>query len=256
MCRIALLAISKFDDNSVRLLRPLPLHSFPSKPGMKYKALIFDMDGTLVHNMPTHNQAWQDTLAEAGVQIDPNEFNRATTGKKTREILRLMLGEQLSEADLTYWGNRKEALYRERYSCCREPLPGLLSFLKQAVVLDLPMAVATASPPENIPFILDKLDLRRYFKAVVGGAEIQHGKPNPEIFLKSAQVLGIEPTRCLAFEDALGGIEAARRAGMDAVMICTTINAQEVAGLPHVVRAVPDFTYLDLPVLLGHAINR
>ena len=218
---------------------------------MKYRALIFDMDGTLVHNMPIHNQAWQDTLAEAGVQIDLEEFNRTTTGKKTREILRLMLGAQLSEDDITYWAERKEALYRQRYTCCREPLPGLLQLLEQAVALGLPMAVATASPPDNIPFILDELDLRRYFKAVVGGADIQLGKPHPEIFLKSARTLGVDPALCLVFEDALGGIEAARRAGMDAVMICTTIDAHEVSGLPHVIRAVPDFTHLDLPPLLA-----
>jgi len=218
---------------------------------MKYRALIFDMDGTLVHNMPTHNQAWQDTLAEAGVQIDLEEFNRTTTGKKTPEILRLMLGAQLSEDDTTYWAERKEALYRQRYSCCREPLPGLLQLLEQVAALGLPMAVATASPPDNIPFILDELDLRRYFKAVVGGADIQHGKPHPEIFLKSAQILGGEPEFCLVFEDALGGIEAARRANMEAVMICTTIGAHEVAGIPHVIHAVPDFTYLDLPAMLA-----
>lgn len=218
---------------------------------MKYSALIFDMDGTIVHNMPVHNQAWQDTLAEAGVQIDLDEFNRSTTGKKTDEILRLMLGGQLSDARLAYWGERKEALYRQRFASQRQPLPGLLQLLTQALAMHLPMAVATASPPENIGFILDGLELRRYFNAVVGGADVQHGKPNPEIFLKSASILGVEAASCLVFEDALGGIEAARRAGMDAVMICTTIDAQEVAGQPHVLCAVPDFTSLDLPTLLG-----
>jgi beta-phosphoglucomutase family hydrolase len=222
---------------------------------MKYSALIFDMDGTLVHNMPIHNQAWQETLAEAGVQIDMDEFNRTTTGKKTSEILYRMLGAQLSDSDLAYWSDRKEALYRERFSCCREPLPGLLHLLEQARTLGLPMAVATAAPPENIPFILDELDLRRYFTAVVGGHDVREGKPHPEIFLKSARTLGVEPAGCLVFEDALGGIEAARRAGMDAVMLCTTIDAQEVAGLPHVQVAVPDFTHLDLPTLFGYSTN-
>lgn len=217
---------------------------------MKYSALIFDMDGTIVHNMPTHNQAWHDTLAEAGVQIDLDEFNRATTGKKTPEILRMMLGPQLSDAEVAYWGERKESLYRERFACCREPLPGLLHLLEQAHTLGLPMAVASAAPPDNIPFILDELDLRRHFQAVVGGQDVQHGKPNPEIFLKSARILGVEPARCLVFEDALAGIEAARRAGMDAVMICTTIDAQEVAGQLHVLCAVPDFTELDLLALM------
>jgi len=218
---------------------------------MKYSALIFDMDGTLVHNMPIHNQAWHDTLAEAGVQIDMDEFNRSTTGKKTAEILRINLGAQLSDAEVAYWGERKEALYRERFACCREPLPGLLHLLEQAHTLGIPMAVASAASPDNIPFILDELDLRRYFQAVVGGHDVQHGKPHPEIFLKSARILGVEPARCLVFEDALGGIEAARRAGMEAVMICTTIDAQEVAGQSHVLRAVPDFTHLDLVTLLS-----
>ncbi len=218
---------------------------------MKYKALIFDMDGTIVHNMPTHNLAWYDTLAESGIHIELDKFNRATTGKKTDEILRLMLGAQLSDSDVAYWSDRKEALYRERFACCREPLPGLLQILEHARSLGLPMAVATASTPVNIRFILDELDLRRYFKAVVSGNDVQHGKPHPEIFLKSARTLQVEPANCLVFEDALGGIEAARRAGMDAVMICTTIDAQEVAGYANVQHAVPDYTYLDLPTLLG-----
>jgi HAD superfamily hydrolase (TIGR01509 family) len=155
------------------------------------------------------------------------------------------------ETMMAYWGNRKEDLYRERFACCRKPLPGLLHLLEQATTMGLPMAVATAAQPANINFILDHLALRRYFKTVVGGTDVQHGKPDPEIFLKSAQILGCEPASCLVFEDALGGIEAARRAGMNAVMICTTIDTQEVAGISHVVCAVPDFTHLDLPKLLG-----
>jgi beta-phosphoglucomutase len=220
---------------------------------MKYRALIFDMDGTLVHNMPIHNQALLDTLAEAGIQtpIDLEEFYRSIYGKKTEEVLRLVLGPQASESEIAYWGERKEILYRERFACCREPLAGLLHLLEQAQSLGIPMAVASAAPPENISFILDDLDLRRFFKAVVSGQDVKHGKPHPEIFLKSARIMGVEPEGCVVFEDALSGIEAARRAGMEAVMICTTIDAQEVAGQPHVLRAVPDFTHLDLPALLG-----
>ena len=222
---------------------------------MKYSAFIFDMDGTLVHNMPAHNQAWQDTLAESGVKLSLDELNRITTGRKTPEILHMLLGGQLSAAEVTYWSNRKETLYRDRFANFREPLPGLVPMLEQAAALGIPMAVATAAMPENIPFILDSLDLRHYFKAVVGGADIQHGKPDPEIFLKSASILGVAPTGCLIFEDALGGIEAARRAGMDAVMVCTTIDAQEVTGQAHVVSAVPDFTYINLLSLLGQPLE-
>lgn len=217
---------------------------------MRYDALIFDMDGTLVHNMPVHNQAWSDTLAEAGIQIDLETFNRLTTGKKNSEILQMMLGPALSEEEIAYWSARKETRYRERFACCREPLPGLLAFLEQAHALNLPMAVATAAPPENVTFILDEMDLRRHFRAVVGAEDVRNGKPDPEIFLKAAAALGVRPERCLVFEDALAGIEAARRAGMDAVFLCTTLTASDVEGQPHVLRAVPDFTHLHLPGLL------
>lgn len=220
---------------------------------MKYKALIFDMDGTIVHNMPTHNQAWSDTLAEAGVQIDLDEFYRTTTGKKTTEILQMMLGHELSEAELAWWGDRKEALYRERFAENREAMPGLLDLLEQAHALGLSLAVATAAPPENISFILDELDLRRHFDAVVGAQDIKNGKPDPEIFLKAAQTLNVEPGKCLVFEDALAGIEGARRAGMDAIMICTTLPAHETAEEAHVVSAIEDYTQVNLSSLLGLA---
>jgi beta-phosphoglucomutase-like phosphatase (HAD superfamily) len=118
------------------------------------------------------------------------------------------------------------------------------------------MAVASASPPENVSFILDELNLQSYFKAVLTGQDVQHGKPDPEIFLKSARELEVAPSECLVFEDGLHGIEAARGANMDAVLITTTLDAGEVAGQTHVICAVPDFTYLDLQALLNGTINR
>ena len=216
---------------------------------MKINALIFDMDGTLVHNMHYHNQAWNDTLAEAGVQIDMDEFHRSTSGMIGQEIIRRFIGANLKAEEVDYWFQRKEALYRERYACCREPVDGLLNLLEQARSLGLPMAVATAAPPDNITFVLDELNLRRYFDVVIGGHQIKRGKPDPEIFLMAAQQMGVEPGTCLVFEDALGGIEAARRAGMQAILICTTMLPQDVAGMPHVLQAVPDFTHFDLAAL-------
>lgn len=218
---------------------------------MKYEALIFDMDGTIVHNMPAHNQSWQDTLAEAGVQIDQDEFHRRTSGLKNQEILKMMLGNQLSDQDISYWTRRKEDRYRESFSCCIEPVPGLIELLEQATKLGIKLAVASAAPPDNLTFILDGLEIRGYFKAVVGGEDVMHGKPAPDIFLKAAAMLGVEPADCLVFEDALGGIEAARRAEMDVVAILTTLHRNEVTGTPHLISAGPDFTHFDLLAVAG-----
>lgn len=211
-----------------------------------YSALIFDMDGTIVHNMPIHNQAWQETLAAAGVHIDINEFHRSTVGKKNIEIMRQMLGDEHSEAELIRWGERKETLYRQRFAELRQPMPGLVSLLQQASQRGIKLAIASAAPPENVSFILDALDLRRYFQVIVCASDIQNGKPDPEIFIKAAASLGVEPASCLVFEDALAGIEAARRAGMDAILICTTTDASAVQNMPHVIQAMPDFTGIEL----------
>jgi HAD superfamily hydrolase (TIGR01509 family) len=135
-------------------------------------------------------------------------------------------------------------------------MAGLLQLLEQARSLGLPMAVASASPPENVSFILDELNLNSYFKTVLTGQDVQQGKPNPEIFLKSAREMRVEAADCLVFEDGLHGIEAARRAGMDAVLITSTLDAREVAGQPHVICAVQDFTPLDLRTLLDGTMNR
>lgn len=210
---------------------------------MIYNAFIFDMDGTLVDNMPTHYQAWKETLAEAGVQIDPVNFARQTTGMTNREILRSVL-PTISEDEISYWGERKEELYRERFLCCRDPLPGLMEFLDSAQALNIPMAVATAAGEENVRFILDATGLRPYFQTVVNAQDIQHGKPDPEIFLKTAARLGQHPKNCLVFEDALGGIEAARRAGMRTIFLMTSHPAQAVSAYENLVCAVPDYTLL------------
>lgn len=218
---------------------------------MTYKALIFDMDGTIVHNMPTHNQAWQDTLAEAGVQIDQDEFHRKTSGQKNAEIVRLMLGEHLSSEEVAQWSERKEVLYRERFAEQRETVPGFMALLHAAREKGLVAAVASAAPPENLDFILDGLDLRKRFEVVVGGEDVERGKPNPDIFLKAAINLGVKPEECLVFEDALAGIEAARRAGMDVIVVLTTLHREEVEQIPHVLQAVEDFSQLNVATLLA-----
>jgi HAD superfamily hydrolase (TIGR01509 family) len=190
-------------------------------------------------------------LAEAGVQVDQEEFHRRTSGLKNQEILKMMLGNQLSDEEINYWTLRKEGRYRDRFSCCIEPVPGLIELLEQATKLGIKLAVASAAPPDNLTFILDGLEIRGYFKAVVGGEDVMHGKPAPDIFLKAAAMLGVEPSNCLVFEDALGGIEAARRAEMDVFAILTTLHRHEVTGTANLISAGPDFTHFDLLAVAG-----
>jgi beta-phosphoglucomutase family hydrolase len=206
---------------------------------------IFDMDGVLIDSMPVHVQAWLQILAERGVRPSPEEFLRSTGGKTNGQILREVFGPDFADAAIAACAERKERLYR---SLCRTrlaPVPGAMPFLDQTRRLGIRMAVATSAEQANRDFVLGGLGLRDYFGAVVGGEEVRRGKPDPEAFLTAATRLDVPPARCLVFEDALAGIQAASRAGMRAVALATTLDAAEFRNLPHVVQVADNFSALD-----------
>jgi beta-phosphoglucomutase family hydrolase len=215
----------------------------------KERAFIFDMDGTLVDNMRFHTEAWGKMLEENGIKMNAHDFLVKTAGKTNREILPGVFGE-ISEAKIVELGDRKESLYRELFLPERRAVAGALEFLEDARNLGVKMAVATAAPVANMEFILDGLDLRRFFDAVTTADEIARGKPDPEIFLRSAEKLRVEPRHCLVFEDAVGGFEAAHRAGMASIGIATVNSIEEILPLDSVVEAHMDFSALQARELI------
>ena len=208
------------------------------------RAFIFDMDGTLVDNMRFHTEAWRTLIEENGYEFNERKFLVETAGQTNREIIPSVFGavsnERLSELAL-----RKEELYREVYIHHRKPVEGLVDFLEAATGLGIKMAVATAASPPNMAFILDGLELRKYFGAITTAADVKRGKPDPEIFLLSAEALGVEPRNSIVFEDAFFGFEAAKRAGMKAIGITTVNSYDEIMRSEGVVEAHANFEGLD-----------
>lgn len=205
------------------------------------RAFIFDMDGTLVDNMHVHTEAWAQLLGENGVEMDRHKFLVATAGKTNREILPTVFGD-ISDDRITELAVRKETIYREMFLPHRKPVDGLVEFLSEAKRLGIKLAVATASANPNMEFILDGLDLRRFFDAITTASDVKQGKPDPAMFLVSAQKLGVEPKKCIVFEDAFGGFEAALRAGMVSIGITTVNSAEDILKCDSVVEAHSDFT--------------
>lgn len=208
------------------------------------RAFIFDMDGTLVDNMRFHTEAWGKMLAENGVKMNAHDFLVKTAGKTNREILPTVFGE-LSDERIEELGERKESLYRAGFLEHRKAVNGAIEFLEKAKRLGIKMAVATAAPVGNVEFILDGLDLRKYFDAITTASDVTRGKPDPEIFLKSAEKLNVSPENCIVFEDAIGGFEAAYAAGMKSIGIATVNSIEEILKLDSVVEAHDDFTHLE-----------
>ncbi len=207
-----------------------------------HTAFIFDMDGTLVDNMAYHIQSWLALLVEQGYTLSEDDYHHRFSGKTNAEILRELLGQALSAAAIHTLGERKEEHYRTLYRPYIQPIWGLTTFLDEATRLGIPLAVATAAGQRNIEFVLGETGLAPYFQAVVGAEDVLRGKPEPDLFLAAANRLGVTPRQCLVFEDAPGGIEAARRANMDAAVLLTAISADVAHGFAHVIASAPDYT--------------
>lgn len=206
--------------------------------------LIFDLNGTIVDDMPIHFKVWHQYLRNNGSDATFEEVLVHTSGQSSYEIIRHFFGEARTDQECFDMGNEKEALYREIYE--PEPLAGLLDLLAAASERQLPMAVVTSANRPNASHVLDTLDLRRYFDIVVTLEDVHHHKPDPEALLKAAAHIGVTPSRCIVFEDTLTGLEAARRANMHAVAMLTTLEPDRVAHFPHLLTAVPDYTTLRL----------
>lgn len=211
---------------------------------MTRRAFIFDMDGTIVDNMAYHTESWVQFFGRRGRTIDADAFFRETAGAQGGEILRARLGASLTDDEVAALSDEKESLYRDLYAAHRRTIDGFDALVEKAGNRGVKLAVATSAPPANIVFTLDGLDIRKAFDAVVGAADVRRGKPHPDVFLKAAERLDADPAHCIVFEDAPLGVEAARRAGMRAIVLATTLPASAFAGYDNVIRIVDDFSAL------------
>lgn len=209
----------------------------------KVEALIFDMDGTMIDSMPWHARSWVEFVARHGLVLDVSDILARTTGRTGAECMRELFERALSDDECQALVHEKEEIYRAMFSDNFTEVAGFTAFARAAVARGLKVAVGTAGDRHNIEFAMSRLKMDPLPLAIVGGDEGFSGKPTPAIFLEAARRIGVAPERCIVFEDAPFGIEAARRGGMRAVAVCSTHSAAELAG-PHVIAAVRDYNEL------------
>lgn len=210
-----------------------------------FKAIIFDMDGTMVDNMMVHHRAWQRKLKSLGMDLSIEEVMRDIHGVND-EIIKRLFGDRFNEKEIKQIAWEKEAAYREIYAEEVKLLDGLEAFLDKARDLDIPMGVGTAAPEENVTFILDKLDLHHYYKAVVHAGQVENGKPNPEVFEKVARQMDIPLEECLVFEDSPTGARAAQNGQTSCYVLTTTHKQEDFEGISAISGFVYDFSKLKL----------
>jgi beta-phosphoglucomutase len=185
-------------------------------------AVIFDMDGVLIDSYHAHLQSWQEVARVEGLQISEEQF-AATFGNTSREsIPRLWPDRHLTDHQIKDFDHRKEAAFRRIIAAQFPVMPGAIELLDSLHEAGLLLAIGSSGPPANVDQVLDKLEIRPLLSAVVTGADVSRGKPDPQVFLIAAQRLGVLPSRCVVVEDAALGVEAAHAADMKAIGLAST----------------------------------
>lgn len=204
------------------------------------RALIFDMDGTMIDSMGHHRLSWIEFARRHAIKIEVDDLMRRTTGRTGAECMNELFGLEFSAAESRALVAEKEEIYRELFAPVFREVAGFRAFAASAGSQGLGIGIGTAGDRHNIAFALQHLAMCPVPQVVVGGDEGLPGKPDPAIFLEAARRMGVAPEHCVVFEDAPFGIEAARRAGMAAVAVCTSHSARELGGR-HVLAAIEHY---------------
>lgn len=195
---------------------------------MGAKAVIFDLDGTLIDNNAYHLIAWKKYLKNVGIDIAEDEYRKNINGRTNKDAIEYIFQKKMTDDEAMVYALEKEAVYREIYLPFIKPVSGLLEFLDILHQLKIPMAIATSGIQVNIDYMFEHLPIKQYFSAVVNSAHVSKGKPDPEIYLKAASLLQIPSFQCLAFEDAAVGVTSAKKAGMKVIALTTTQTREEL----------------------------
>lgn len=181
------------------------------------RAVLWDMDGTLIDSEELHWISWRDTLANEGITITREQF-LASFGQRNDSIIPRWLGAAATPERIERISNAKEELYRQLVRRDgMSPGPGVASWLRRLHNEGWQQAIASAAPRANIDAILEALSATRIFQGIVSADDVHRGKPDPEVFLVAASRVGVPPDRCIVVEDAVAGVQGARSAGMKSI---------------------------------------
>ena len=185
------------------------------------KGFLFDLDGVIVDTAVFHFQAWRRLAQKLGGDFT-EEQNEQLKGVSRVDSLKKIIewtGTTVSDEEFQSLMVEKNEWYLELVQGLgpQDALPGALDFLQTAYDQGLKIALGSAS--KNAPMILEKLGITPLFTAIIDGNNVVNGKPHPEVFLKGAEALGLEPSECVVFEDSIAGVQAAKTGGMSSVGI-------------------------------------
>jgi beta-phosphoglucomutase len=210
-------------------------------------AFIFDMDGVIIDSNPFHKIALKQFCQKYGKDLSEEQLKEKIYGRTNRDWITNVFGK-LEEKKLKAYAEEKEALFRKLYEQDIHAVNGLITFLEAMDRLGIPRAIATSAPRLNVDFTLNHTGIEKYFPVILDDSFISKGKPDPEIYIKSAQALNLAPENCVVFEDSLSGVQAGKRAGCKVVGVTTTHSAEELSETDFVIH---DFSEIEPKTLIS-----
>jgi beta-phosphoglucomutase family hydrolase len=221
-----------------------------SRPASRLGA-IFDWDGVVIDSSRHHEESWNRLASEEKLGLPEGHFLKGF-GMKNEAIIPGILGWTADDEEIRRLSLRKEVLYREIIrERGLEPLPGVRAFLERLELGKVPCIIGSSTHRLNITVSLEILGLERFFSGIVSAEDVRQGKPHPEVFLLAAGRIGVEPARCVVFEDAPMGIEAALAGGMRTVGVMGTHGAGVLARAHKTVRRLDELRLPDLEDLIA-----
>ena len=209
------------------------------------KAFLFDLNGTMIDDMMYHCKAWFNILNDdLGANLTWEQVKEQMYGKNTELLIRVFGKNRFTQEEMDFLSVEKEKRYQAEYRPILKLIDGLDEFLEESKQAGIIMGIGSAAIPFNINFVLDGLSLHHYFRSIVSADDVIESKPDPETYLKGAAELGVLPEECIVFEDAPKGVEAAKRAGMQAIVLTTMHEAHEFAAYDNIIGFIKDYNDL------------
>jgi HAD superfamily hydrolase (TIGR01509 family) len=192
------------------------VHAYP------FAAVLFDMDGTIIDNVPLHQAVWQEFTRQHHLSLSEHELGYAIGRKATEVVDHFWPAASADEAAQLV--RARQELYRARLatSDLARPVAGIEAFLGRLGAMGVPRVLATDAPSANVEAVFRKFALAQFFEEIVTSDHVQHGKPHPEIFLTAAKAVGASPDRCLVIEDSSAGVAAAKAASCTCLAMSTS----------------------------------
>jgi HAD superfamily hydrolase (TIGR01509 family) len=204
------------------------------------RAILWDMDGVLADTNQLHFATWERVLVEQGIPFDRQKFH-LIYGLKNSDLLPYLTDRSFEPGLFEWITNQKELAFRQSLHGRLLLLPGVVTWLQRFRTLGYKQAVASSAPPENVEALVDELNIRKYFDALVTPGDLP-GKPNPAVFLLAASRLEVPASHCVVIEDSIPGIEAARSAGMGCIAVTNTNPPEALTQADVVVTSLEQLT--------------